>query len=148
MVDILHRIGIAAPPDEVYEAFATVDGLKSWWTENVTGDAAPGGRLTFTFGAPDRFATVEVVTASPDTQIAWRCVDGPDEWVGTTMTFDLEPDGDETVVRFAHAGWRDPVEFMAHCSTKWGYFLLTIKDGFEGGKTTPFPHDLKISGWG
>ena len=32
MVDILHRVGIEATPQEVYEALATVDGLASWWT--------------------------------------------------------------------------------------------------------------------
>ena len=52
------------------------------------------------------------------------------------------------MLRFAQAGWREPVEFMAHCSTKWAYFLLGLKDGFEGGKATPFPDDEHISSWG
>jgi hypothetical protein len=68
--------------------------------------------------------------------------------VDTTITFDISASGDETVLRFAHAGWREPVEFMAHCTTKWAYFLLGLKDGFEGGKATPFPDDEHISSWG
>ena len=36
---------------------------------------------------------------------------------------------------------------MAHCSTKWGYFLLEMKAGLEGGKAHAFPDDLKISSW-
>jgi uncharacterized protein YndB with AHSA1/START domain len=148
MVDILHRLGISAPPTDVYEAFATIDGLSRWWTETVTGNPTPGGRLTFTFGAPDRVVVVEVLAAIPDTSVVWRCVGGPSEWVDTTMTFALEQSGDETVLRFAHAGWREQVEFMGHCSSKWAYFLFGLKAGFEGGKATPFPHDEKISNWG
>ena len=136
MVDILHRIGISAPASQVYDAVATIGGLSSWWTESVTGDSAPGGRLTFTFGAPDRIVVVEVVAATPDARVVWRCVGGPSEWMDTTMTFDLEQSGDETVLRFAHAGWREPVEFMGHCSSKWasnyeGPFV--VKRALSGG---------------
>ena len=56
--------------------------------------------------------------------------------------------GDETTVLFTHAGWREPVEFMQHCSTKWGSFLLGLKSGFEDGKATPWPNDLPVSSWG
>ena len=44
--------------------------------------------------------------------------------------------------------WREPVDFMFHCSTKWAYFLLGLKASLEGGKGTPFPGDLQISSWG
>ena len=149
MVDILQRLGISAPARDVYEALTTLDGLSSWWTTSTTGDPTPGGRLVFNFGAPDRIVAVDVVSATPDSQVVWRFgVGGPDEWVDTTATFDLERSGDETVLRFAHAGWREPVEFMGHCTTKWAYFLLGLKAGFEGGKATPFPDDLHISSWG
>jgi hypothetical protein len=52
------------------------------------------------------------------------------------------------VVLFTHAGWREPVEFMHHCSTKWAYFLLGLKAGLEGGPATPYPEDMAISSWG
>ena len=51
---------------------------------------------------------------------------------------------DETVVLFTHADWREPVEFMAHCSARWAYFLLSLKSYLEIGKGTPFPEDLKF----
>jgi len=37
---------------------------------------------------------------------------------------------------------------MYHCSTKWGYFLLGLKAGLEGGQPSPYPTDMKISHWG
>ena len=71
---------------------------------------------------------------------------------GTTITFELRGDDSdgETVVLFTHAGWREPVEFMHHCSTRWGYFLISLKHALEGGAggpATPWPHDEKVSSW-
>ncbi len=148
MVDILHRVGIDASPRQVYDSLTTIDGLSSWWTRDVVGDPEPGGTITFSFGGPDRSTRMEVTSATPDQHVAWRCVHGPDEWLDTTLTFDLDADDGETVVRFTHAGWREPVEFMGHCSTKWAYFLLGMKSGLEGGQATPFPGEVKISSWG
>jgi len=30
--DILHRVGIKAPLDKVYQALATPEGIAAWWT--------------------------------------------------------------------------------------------------------------------
>ena len=46
---------------------------------------------------------------------------------------------------FTNADWREPVEFMHHCSTKWGYLLVGLKAGLEGGEATPFPDDIALS---
>jgi uncharacterized protein YndB with AHSA1/START domain len=148
MADIRHRVGIAAPPERVYQALATREGLSGWWTRDVRGDAEPGGKLEFYFGRPEPSAVMEVTSLVPVRRVTWRCVGGPGEWVGTTVTFELKPSGGETAVLFTHGDWRDPVEFMHHCSTKWGYFMLELKAGLEGGTATPYPDDLKISSWG
>jgi uncharacterized protein YndB with AHSA1/START domain len=148
MVDICHRVGIAAPAAEVYERLSTIAGLETWWTRRVEGDPALGGTLDFFFGGPEPSAVMRVDDAQPNRAVRWRCVGGPDEWVGTDVEFDLTTEGDETVVMFRHAHWREPVAFMHHCATKWGYFLLSLKAGLEGDKSTPFPDDLKISSWG
>ena len=66
---------------------------------------------------------------------------------GTEITFDLKRDGDETVVLFTHAGWGEPVEFMHHCTTAWGYFLMSLKHDVEAGAGNPFPDHEKISSW-
>lgn len=49
---------------------------------------------------------------------------------------------------FTHGDWREPVEFMHHCSTKWAYHLLGLKGWLEGGEATPYPADKRISSWG
>jgi uncharacterized protein YndB with AHSA1/START domain len=148
MASIRHRVGIAAPEARVYEALTTKEGLATWWTNDVQGDPEPGGKLSFYFGGSEPGAVMEVVDLAPTHRIQWRCVEGADEWVGTTLTFDLKEADGETVVLFTHADWREPVEFMFHCSTKWGYFLIGLKAWLEGGQATAFPNELKISNWG
>jgi uncharacterized protein YndB with AHSA1/START domain len=146
MPDIRHRVGIAAPQNRVYEMLATKDGLAKFWTRQVEGDARVGGKLRFFFGKPEPSAVMEVVELSPDDRVQWRCVNGPAEWVGTTITFDLTISGGETVLLFTHANWREPVEFMHHCSTKWATVLIGLRSGLEGGVFTAFPDDTRISG--
>ena len=50
-------------------------------------------------------------------------------------------------MNFAHQGWREPVEFMHHCSTKWATFLMSLKALVETGVGAPAPHDVRISNW-
>ena len=145
MPDIRHRVGIAAPRHRVYEMVATRDGLAEFWTTHVEGDAAVGGKLSFFFGRAEPSAVMEVTNLSPDDRVQWRCVDGPPEWVGTTVTFDLKDSAGETALLFTHADWREPTEFMHHCSTKWATVLLSLRNGLEGGAFTAFPDDTRIS---
>jgi uncharacterized protein YndB with AHSA1/START domain len=145
MVDIRHRVAIAAPPEGVYEAVATAAGLSAWWTrDGVRGESTAGSKLAFFFGQPEPAAVMEVTRLDPAGHVHWRCIEGADEWVGTTLAFDLTEKDEETVVLFTHADWREPGEFMAHCSARWAYFLLSLKSYLETGKGTPFPEDLKF----
>jgi uncharacterized protein YndB with AHSA1/START domain len=145
MPDIRHRVAISAPLERVYEAVSTPEGLSQWWTrDGVRGGSGEGSALQFFFGQPTPAATMEVTRLSPDGHVSWNCVDGADEWVGTTITFDLTHTDTDTVVLFTHADWREPVEFMAHCSARWAYFLLSLKRYVETGTGTPFPDDLKF----
>jgi len=74
-------------------------------------------------------------------------VDGPGEWIGTTIDWDLRQDGDYTIVLFKHQGWKEPAEFMHHCSTKWGSYLMSLKSLVETGEGAPAPRDVQISDW-
>lgn len=145
MPDIRHRVVIAAPPERTYEAVATADGISQWWTrDGVVGESREGSELAFYFGQPEPAAVMEVTGLRPPAEVHWACVGGAEEWVGTTLSFELAPGDGETAVLFTHAGWRSPSEFMAHCSARWAYFLLSLKSYLETGKGTPAPDDLKF----
>ncbi len=145
-MDILHRIGVKTPsPDLVYDALTTVDGLAGWWTDDTSGDPDVGGVLEFRF-IPGGF-DIEVLDVVPSEHVEWKVIDGPEEWIGTTIDWDLHQDGDYTIVLFKHEGWKEPVEFMHHCSTKWGSYLMSLKSLVETGEGAPSPRDVQISNW-
>jgi uncharacterized protein YndB with AHSA1/START domain len=149
MVDILHSVGVTKPVTEVYTALSTLDGLAGWWTEETTGDPRPGGLVRFRFPgapAPGGF-DMSVLEAVPDKLVLWEVADGPQEWIGTRVRFDLSEDEGWTTLMFQHAGWAEPVDFMYHCSTKWATFLLSLKSSVETGAGRPAPRDLKIDRW-
>lgn len=50
---------------------------------------------------------------------------------------ELKREDDCTIVLFQHQGWKEPVEFMHHCSTKWALFLMSLKDLVETGRARP-----------
>lgn len=138
MPDILHRVGINSRPEKVFEALSTVAGLAHWWTTETAGEAKPGGIIHF------GFCDMKVVELKPPELVKWKCVRGPQEWVDTEVSFQLKFKEDQTFVLFKHADWREPVEFMHHCSTKWATFLLSLRNWVERADGRPAPYDLKI----
>jgi uncharacterized protein YndB with AHSA1/START domain len=146
MADILHRVGVkGSSPAEVYQALTTIDGLAGWWARNTTGNADVGGVIEFRFvvGGFD----MKVVELVPGKRVLWEVVAGPDEWIGTHVSFDLRQEGGYAIVLFEHQGWAEPVEFMYHCSTKWATYLLSLKQLLETGRGAPDPDDVLISDW-
>ena len=146
MPDILHRIGIKSLSlDDAYKALTTLEGLSAWWT-NTQGESKVGGVLQFRFGA-DGFFDMKVLELHPAKRVLWEVIDGPEEWIGTKISWELKQEGDYTIILFKHQGWKEPVESMHHCSTKWGVFMMSLKSLLETGKGAPYPNDIKIDNW-
>ena len=146
MPNIVHRIGIESSPEPVYEALATKAGVASWWTETVTGESKVGANLQFKF--PDTGPEFKVLELSPNKQVRWECVAGPEDWLGTRIHFDISFNEGETTILFKHCGWREELPFMYHCSSQWAYFLFGLKAELEAGQGAPFgPRFKPISRW-
>lgn len=148
MPDILHRIGFKnVAPDIVFNALTTADGLSRWWTQDTQGKGdAEGGMLHFRFGERG-FFDMKVVAVEAPAHLRWLVTDGPAEWIGTHVDWQLRVEGAFTILLFRHEGWAEPVEFMHHCSTKWGVFLFSLKDLLEGRAAGPWPRDTHIDDW-
>jgi uncharacterized protein YndB with AHSA1/START domain len=151
MVNIIHKIGIRAPLNEVYAALSSVAGVAGWWTRETSGSEKLGGTMQVLFRDPNGEEKgrmgFELLKLTPNEEVVWRFTSGPEEWVGTEATFQLDRRGDQTIVLFGHRNWREPKEFMAHCSMKWATFLLSLKQLAETGEGRPAPVDLKIDDW-
>ncbi|WP_410811999.1 SRPBCC family protein [Micromonospora sp. 067-2] len=144
MLDILHQVGVVAPLDDVYRAVATPEGIAGWWSIDTTGGSEVGRRLAVRFGDVGGF-DLEILELNPAGRVRWRVVGGPEEWIGTEVDWRLDQRGRYTIVQFTHEGWREPVEFMHECSTKWAIFLMSLKELVETGRGRPAPDDVQIS---
>jgi uncharacterized protein YndB with AHSA1/START domain len=144
MADINHQIGIKAPPEKIFELLSTDSGLSQWWTNDVSGAGEVGSVIAFRFGGggPD-FSVAELV---PNRLVRWKHLGNmPDQWEGTEVLFEISENENQSLVRFTHANWKEPTDFLAHCSTKWAVFLLSLKDALELGKGRPYPDDIHIN---
>lgn len=90
---------------------------------------------------------MQVDLLAPEQAVRWTCLEGPAEWIGTTFSFELSEQDGQIILLFGHRGWKEPVEFMAHCSMKWAVFLLSLREYVETGSGKPSPYDLKIDNW-
>jgi uncharacterized protein YndB with AHSA1/START domain len=148
MPDILHRISIDAPREDVHKLVATTEGIARWWTGRpLEGDSAVGSRFSIYFGDADTPAAVMQMQSDGPDEIVWRVIEGPDAWINTMITFALRPSGNGgTTLLFTHANWAEASEFMSGCSTNWGAYLTSLKTGAEGTGFHAFP-ESEISRW-
>ena len=143
MAEINHRVGIAGSIEDIYSALSTDEGLSRWWTTDTTGAGEEGSIIQFRFGGggPD----FQVAELQKNKLVRWKHSGSmPEDWMGTEISFELSQNDNEVVVRFRHSNWKQATDFLAHCSTKWARFLMSLKDAIETGKGQPYPDDVHI----
>ncbi len=132
-----HRVRVHAAPSKVYEALATKDGLKGWFTSKIDGEVKQGQRITMSFDGKEPFHW-RVTQLKPDVQVSWACLKGPGAAKDTTVTYLLKGEGqDQTVIECDHDGWPEGHEALATCNTLWGMLMHRLKDFSESGKPNP-----------
>jgi uncharacterized protein YndB with AHSA1/START domain len=135
MAEIRHNVVIKATPEKVYKAVTTQEGIESWWCKNTTAKPEVGFVNIFTFGK-DR-SEMKVTELAPNKGTEWKCIKSTDEWTGTKISFDLEEKSGDTILRFAHEGWKAPTDMYAVCNYHWALFMKSLKSFCETGAGTP-----------
>lgn len=135
---ICHRFLIGAPVETVYAALTTQEGLAGWWTPDTIAKPEVGSVSRFAFG-PDYYKEMRVEVLQPYSKVEWLCLKAFEEWIGTTLTFELEPRDKGCILFFRHDGWREYSEEFASCSFDWALFFRSLKLLCETGKGIPYP---------
>jgi Activator of Hsp90 ATPase homolog 1-like protein len=88
---------------------------------------------------------MQLVALAPDKFMHWRCLANTwgEEWINTELTFEIEPQGEKTMLRFSHRRWMKNSDFLRSCSLKWGTFLMSLMEFLEKGKGAPSPDDIE-----
>ena len=139
MPDILHLLTIHASPERVYQALATAEGIRNWWTREAELDPKLGGTGEFQFYEGKGVTKVRVDALEPPVRLGWTVIaaNAPGGWAGTKITFDLAAKGSDTVLSFAHRGFKQADEGYALVTTGWAYYLVSLQQYLERGKGTP-----------
>ena len=135
MVELTHVVTIAGPPEAVYEAVATRDGIAGWWTPRVDGSDEVGETMTMYFDRVRSFATMRVVEASAPSAVEWLGVNG--DFEGITTRFALSPTSGGTHLRFSQHGWDEAGEVFGQCNYFWGFFMDSLRRYVETGRGSP-----------
>lgn len=135
MTTIRHNVAIKASPEKIFSAVTTQEGLESWWAKQTIAKPEVGFVNVFTFG---KFRNeMKVTTLSPNKKVEWECINSIDEWIGTTISFDLEEKDGRTILRFAHSGWSAVTDTFAGCNYDWALFMKSLKSLCETGTGAP-----------
>ncbi len=142
------KITVYASPSQVYEALTT--GYDHWWTTTKGKSFInEGDRIKFTFAPNVSYWTMQAKTLTPNKRVELECVDAnhimvdkPNsssiEWLGTTMIWNIEPDGDRTNIHFVHNGLTPELHCYEVCEAGWDmFFVASLKAYLDTGVGTP-----------
>jgi uncharacterized protein YndB with AHSA1/START domain len=138
--DLIAVAELPIAPSEVVELLTTPAGVSQWWGP-TEGDATT---MTTSFGEHGVNA-VRVVEAGP-TRVVWESVRPltgtptahVEEWLGTTMEFDLIPTGAGTRVQFRHLGLTPQLVCWDDCLAGLNHFMASLEALGRTGTGMPF----------
>jgi len=142
MYVIKHMLIIRTPPEEVYLALTTPNGLRGWWTVDVQTDDKlhVGSIIHFRFG--NAFASDMSVEALKHNQLVkWKGLDVPPAWLNSEFSFELVGDPLGTKLRFTQVyaeGAPLSEDDYGSFTYNWGWYLRSLKDLCEKGAGAPF----------
>jgi len=132
---------------------ALTSGIESWWTKPDTPLTRVGDRAKFTFPPGKSFWTFEATLLKPVERVEMRCVEAlhlhegqpkeiEQEWLGTTVIWDIIPNGDETDIRVEHIGLVPTLLCYEICEAGWDMFFVdSLKAYLDTG--TGHPHQSR-----
>jgi len=166
MPDICHELVIGASAETIYHAITSQEGLSAWWTPDTKAEPKLKCVLRFGFG-PEYFKEMKITALKPFQQVTWFCIKGAEEWIGTTISFELrsgekesmlnshaelkdqleqqQNDNKGTLLIFHHENWIDYTSMFAECNYTWAQFLRSLKLLCETGKGRPWPNQHSVT---
>lgn len=119
------------------KVFAAINNVRGWWQGEIKGSTE---KLNdeFTYQMPGvHFSKQKIVESIPGKKILWQVtesnlsfVNKTDEWTGTTIEFDIQPEGEKTKIIFTHHGLVPTIECYGGCSGGWAKLMEKSLNSF------------------
>jgi uncharacterized protein YndB with AHSA1/START domain len=141
--DYMRTRPIAASCERVFDAIATLDGVRGWWTALVSGSADENGVIELGFEGLDEKITMRVDESEAPKLVRWTCLQHSSlpEWSETKIEFALTARGEHCELAIRHRGLTPALECYDHCEAGWDYFANSIAQLVETGRGTPYRAD-------
>lgn len=139
--DYTRELTVKARPEILFDAIATLEGIRGWWTHLVSGSGEAGGTIHLEFEGLDEHIDLRVITLQRPTHIEWSLVEHTslDEWEGTSLRFEVSPRGaNASCLAFQHVGLSPRLECYNECRAGWDHFLGSVVAFAEHGEGAPF----------
>ncbi len=137
MVAIVKEITIKATTKRIFSALTQQDEIVRWWADEAQVRPEVGSLGNFSFRRAAFALQFEVTELDQDKQVRWISRQGPPQWMGTSVTWQLTPMQDETLLVFKHDGFTQIDRAYEETRMNWEYFLGSLKSYMETGKGTP-----------
>ena len=137
MPAIYHNFKIAGKLGKVFKAISRPKEIQHWWPIHSKGKAGYGETYLFDFG-PEYNWKGRVTKFIKNQSIEWVITEADEDWTDTTLSFELEKQGDVIHVSFCHEGWRainDHFKISNYC---WAQYLRTLKRYVELGEIVSY----------
>jgi uncharacterized protein YndB with AHSA1/START domain len=137
MSAIVEELTIEAAPQRVWGAITKPDEIVQWWAYQARVKPEVGSLGEFRFRPPAGVLQFEVAELDEGSKVHWISRQGPPQWAGTSVTWQLTPVPNGTKVVFTHEGFAQIDEANERTRGNWEYFLASLKSYLETGKGTP-----------
>lgn len=139
---IVKELNVKATVDAMHDAVTTPEGLRGWWSKDCDIGAGPGEENVLRFDKGGQKITMRFRIDKQDpAEVAWTCIDnGNPAWIGTTLRFEITPDGDGASVAIRHEGFEVPDDHPAFKMTAqgWEHFAGSLGRFVESGEGQPW----------
>ncbi len=143
MADILYDFQILAPPEKVFEAITSSEGVSAWWSKTTTGNPEEGAVYELDFG-PEYQWKARVTKCHVATTFEWEMTECNDEWRETRIGFILDGNETATKIRFHHTGWPEQNAHYRVSSYCWAMYLRILKRYVEFDEFVPYEDRLSV----
>jgi hypothetical protein len=132
------------------EVFNAVNNVKGWWTENLTGRSQELHDEFEVRFEDVHYSKQQLTEVIPNKKVVWLVtgsrltfVENKSEWTGSQICFDIEPQGNKTLLRFTHQGLVPECECYEACAGAWGdYINYSLSGLIATGKGKPDPKTM------
>ena len=125
---------VPAKAEDVFYAVSTAQGWRDWLTDAAYFRPQPGGSFHLAWDTGWYAAgSVEALEKPSTVSLRWTGKDAP---AATQVTFSLEPNGENTLVKLAHTGFEEGEDWEASYDlalSGWETGLENLKSIFDSG---------------